>query len=118
MRSINLDATAKELHDNAVEKGFWEPNKSDTHIIFYLKQLAMVHSEVSEVLEAIRKEQGAEKIVEEFADILIRVLDLYWGMTRDGALRTDEGYNVSLHEVFEKKIDINRDRPRMHGVLA
>jgi NTP pyrophosphatase (non-canonical NTP hydrolase) len=118
MRSINLDATAKELHDNAVEKGFWEHNKSDTNIIFYLKQLAMVHSEVSEVLEAIRKEQGAEKIVEEFADILIRVLDLYWGMTRDGALRTEEGYNVSLHDMFEQKIDINRDRPRMHGVLA
>jgi NTP pyrophosphatase (non-canonical NTP hydrolase) len=118
MRSINLDAAAKELHDNAVEKGFWEPNNKDTHIIFYLKQLAMVHSEVSEVLEAIRKEQGAEKIVEEFVDIIIRVLDLYWGMTRDGSLRTEEGFNISLHEAFQKKIDINRDRPRMHGVLA
>lgn len=117
MRTINLDATAKELHDNAVEKGFWEPNNIDTHIIFYLKQLAMVHSEVSEVLEAIRKEQGAEKIVEEFADILIRVLDLYWGMKMDGALWSENGV-PSLHEVFESKVDINRDRPRMHGVLA
>jgi len=24
MRTINLDATAKMLHENAVEKGFWE----------------------------------------------------------------------------------------------
>lgn len=118
MKTINLDATAKELHDNAVAKGFWEPNKSDTHIIFYLKQLAMIHSEVSEVLEAIRKEKGAEKIVEEFADIIIRVLDLYWGMNRDGILHTEEGFNISLHDVFEEKIGINRERPRMHGVLA
>lgn len=118
MKTINLDATAKELHDNAVEKGFWELNKSDTHIIFYLKQLAMVHSEVSEVLEAIRKEKGAEKIVEEFADILIRVLDLYWGMKRDGILYTKDGTIPSLHDIFESKVSINRDRPRMHGVLA
>lgn len=118
MKTINLDSTAKELHDNAVEKGFWEPNNSDTHIIFYLKQLAMVHSEVSEVLEAIRKEQGAEKIVEEFADILIRVLDLYWGMRDDGALLTDGNTIPSLHNIFEQKASINRDRPKMHGVLA
>jgi NTP pyrophosphatase (non-canonical NTP hydrolase) len=77
----------------------------------------MVHSEVSEVLEAIRKEQGGDKIVEEFADILIRVLDLYWGMKMDGAIETEEG-SPSLHDVFEKKISINLDRPRMHGVLA
>jgi NTP pyrophosphatase (non-canonical NTP hydrolase) len=117
MKTINLDATAKVLHDTAVEKGFWEPNNEDTHVIFYLKQIAMIHSEASETLEAIRKEQGGQKIVEEMADIIIRVLDLYWGMRNDHAIT--QGYAIpSLHDTFEAKAKINQERPRMHGVLA
>ena len=117
MNTINLDATAKALHETAVEKGFWEPNNEDTHIIFYLKQIAMIHSEATEVLEAIRKEQGGEKIVEELADILIRVLDLYQGLREDGMVT--KGYSImSLHDVFEKKAKINESRARLHGVLA
>jgi NTP pyrophosphatase (non-canonical NTP hydrolase) len=117
LKEINLDATAKSLHDTAVEKGFWEPNNEETHIIFYLKQIAMIHSEATEVLEAIRKEQGGYKIVEELADILIRVLDLYQGLREDGMV--SQGYDiVSLHDVFEQKAKINEVRDRLHGVLA
>ena len=117
MKEINLDATAKILHDTAVEKGFWEPNNEDTHIIFYLKQIAMIHSEATEVLEAIRKEQGGLKIVEEVADILIRVLDLYQGLRDDGM--ATQGYSfISLHDTFEAKAKINESRQRLHGVLA
>jgi NTP pyrophosphatase (non-canonical NTP hydrolase) len=117
MKSINLDAAAKELHDTALEKGFWEPNNDQTHIIFYLKQIAMIHSEATEALEAIRKDQGGHKVVEELADIIIRVLDLYWGLRNDGMVT--QGYDiVSLHDVFEEKIRINESRPRLHGVLA
>ena len=117
MKVINLDATAKSLNDTATEKGFWEPNNEDTHIIFYLKQIAMIHSECSEVLEAVRKEKGGKQIVEELADILIRTLDLYWGMREDGAI-IEDGFIPSLHDVFEEKANINKDRPRLHGVLA
>ena len=67
MNTVNLDAESKRLHDNAVNKGFWEPNNEDTHTIFYLKQIAMIHSECSEVLEAIRKEKGDNQVVEELA---------------------------------------------------
>ena len=109
---IDLDQMAFDLHDNAVEKGFWEPNNPDTHVVFYIKQLAMIHSEVSEVLEAIRKEKGEDKIVEEFADIIIRVLDLYAGMLEDGVAMD------SLEDTLVRKAAINVDRPRMHGVLA
>jgi NTP pyrophosphatase (non-canonical NTP hydrolase) len=117
MKTINLDSTAKDLHDTAVEKGFWEPNNEDTHIIFYLKQIAMIHSEATEVLEAIRKEQGGQKIVEEMADIIIRVLDLYWGMRDDRAIT--QGYEIpSLHDTFEAKAKVNESRARLHGVLA
>lgn len=109
---INLEELAFAVHDNAVEKGFWEPNTADNHIIFYLKQLAMIHSEVSEVLEAVRKEKGESVVVEEMADIMIRLVDLWAGMHDDGYIQT------TLTEALFSKIDINRDRAKMHGVLA
>jgi NTP pyrophosphatase (non-canonical NTP hydrolase) len=112
MNTVNLDAESKRLHDNAVDKGFWEPNNQETHTIFYLKQIAMIHSECSEVLEAIRKSKGDRQVVEELADIIIRTLDLYWGLKEDGY--TD----ISLHDTYMEKTAYNEQRARMHGVLA
>lgn len=112
MNTINLDAESKRVHDNAVNKGFWEPNNKDTHIIFYLKQIAMIHSECTEVAEALRKSEGEKKVVGELADIIIRTLDLYWGLKEDGY--TD----VSLHDAYLEKTKFNEQRERMHGVLA
>lgn len=109
---INLEDISFTVHNNAVSKGFWEPNTEENHIMFYLKQLAMIHSEVSEVLEAIRKEKGESIIVEEMADILIRLFDLWAGMYNDGSI------NTTLTEALFSKININRERPKMHGVLA
>ena len=109
---INLDDLAFDLHANAVQKGFWEPNTPENRTVFYLKQLAMIHSEVSETLEAIRKEKGDDKVVEELADILIRVLDLFGGMV------DDEYTELSLESILLEKARINTERPRMHGVLA
>jgi NTP pyrophosphatase (non-canonical NTP hydrolase) len=110
--NINLEELAFSIHNNAINKGFWEPNTPDNHTIFYLKQLAMIHSEVSEVLEAIRKEKGQDIVVEEMADILIRLLDLWAGMQRDGAVKT------LLTDALLQKVSINTSRPKMHGVLA
>jgi len=107
--AIDIEEYAEVIHINAKLKGFWDDNNGT---IFYLKQLAMIHSEVSEVLEAIRKEKGDQQVIEEFADILIRVFDLYMGMKRDGY--TD----LKLEDVFKNKMKINSERPRMHGVLA
>lgn len=110
--NINLEELAYSIHSNAINKGFWEPNTPDNHTVFYLKQLAMIHSEVSEVLEAIRKEKGENIVVEEMADILIRLLDLWAGMQRDGAVKT------LLTDALMEKVSVNTNRPRMHGVLA
>ena len=111
-KMTDIDELAFTIHSNAVDKGFWEPNVEGNHTIFYLKQLAMIHSEVSEALEAIRKEKGDDKVVEEFADIIIRVLDLWAGMSRDGYT------NESLKQVLTRKVDYNTTRDKMHGVLA
>ena len=107
--AIDIDELAFQIHNNAVEKGFWEPNNGT---IFYLKQIAMIHSECSEVLEAIRKEKGDGQVVEELADIIIRTLDLWAGLVRDGYTKE------SITKVLVEKTDINKTRPKMHGVLA
>jgi len=114
-RLKDLDDLAHTLHARARAKGFYEPYENmdeADHVIFQLKQLAMIHSEVTEVLEAIRKEQGDDKVVEELADIIVRVLD-FW------AFLNETGYTkVSLQKSLNNKIETNEKRAYMHGVLA
>ena len=103
-----LDVLAALLHETAIEKGFWDnPKNFDV----FGNKLALVHSEVTEVLEAIRKNKGSEEIVEEMADVLIRTLDLYAAM-RNGGFITH-----SLDEILFNKIEKNKVRPKLHGNL-
>jgi NTP pyrophosphatase (non-canonical NTP hydrolase) len=111
----DLDDVGFTIHANAVEKGFYEPLSrldEEDYIIFYLKQLAMIHSEVSEVLEALRKAKGPDAVADEMADILIRLVDLYSLLRRTGEVK------ITLAEAVARKTNINKDRPKMHGVLA
>ena len=102
-----FDNLAINLHEVAVEKGFWPEDVDD---IFIAKQLMMIVSEVTEVMEAIRKDKGEEEITKEFADILIRTLDLYAGVV-------DAGYTrLSLDQALREKVDFNKTRPKKHGV--
>lgn len=103
-----LDALAAVLHQTAIEKGFWDGEVSYDKIG---NKLALVHSEVTEVLEAIRKKQGSEAIVEEMSDVIIRLLDLY------AAMRDENMIDHSLDEVLNKKLNINKQRPKLHGNL-
>jgi NTP pyrophosphatase (non-canonical NTP hydrolase) len=103
-----LDALAATLHETAKEKGFWDGDYSHDKIG---NKLALVHSEVTEVLEAIRKSKGSQEIVEEMADVIIRLLDVY------AAMRNEEQVLHSLDEVLESKINKNKERPRLHGNL-
>ena len=106
-----LDATAAVLHETALSKGFYD-SLDMKEFNSQAKQLAMIHSEVTEVLEALRKSKGQDQVVEELADIIVRVLDLY------AALRNVHVVEDSLDETLAKKAEINRNRPRMHNVLG
>ena len=101
-----LDALSAILHEVAIEKGFWDGEYSYDKVG---NKLALVHSEVTEVLEAIRKNKGSEAVVEEMADVIIRLLDIY------AAMRNEQAVLHSLDEVLEKKININKERPKLHG---
>ena len=102
-----FDNLAINLHEAAVEKGFWPKDVDD---IFIAKQCMMIVSEVTEVMEAIRKNKGEAEITKEFADILIRTLDLYAGAAKAGYTR------LSLDQALREKIDFNKTRPEKHGV--
>jgi len=103
----SLDNMAKEIHNTAVEKGFW-PEKVDD--IFIAKQLMMIVSEAVEVMEAIRKDKGKQEVADEMADIIIRTLDLYQGLVDNGYV--DQELQIALNN----KASFNKSRPERHGV--
>lgn len=97
---------AEECNVTSVEKGFWtQPEMMDK----YVAKLGLIHSEVTEVLEALRKSQGADKVTEEFADIFIRCLDLHKVLV-DAGLATDD-----LDATLRNKMIKNAARPAKHG---
>ena len=67
--------------------------------------VALLHSEVSELLEAYR-EGDADGMHLEAADVLIRLLD------------TCERYGIDLDKAYMHKMRVNRARPYRHGGKA
>ena len=94
-----LDALAAILHETAIEKGFWDGPKNHDK---FGNKLALVHSEVTEVLEAIRKNKGSEEVVEEISDVIIRLLDVYAAMMNAGIV--EHSLDEVLHKTIEKNL--------------
>ena len=101
-----FDELADEIHPTNVKNGFWGPPELMDK---YVAKLCLIHSEVSEVMEALRKSQGSHKVTEEFADILIRLFDLYGELVSVG--EADPG----LLGVMYDKMEANANRPPKHG---
>lgn len=108
MNKVSLEQLANKIHKTAVEKGFWEDGNS---MYVVGTKIALIHSEVTELLEAIRKEQGALATADESADILIRLLDL-WPVMKELNLVTED-----LDDVVWRKTEKNASRPYKHGNL-
>ena len=102
-----FDELAEEIHKNAVDKGFWDRTVDP---IFVAKQMMMIVSEVVEAMEALRKDMDPDQMSDEFADIIIRTLDLYSGMVEAGYM------TKSLDYAIKEKMEKNTGRPKKHGV--
>ena len=110
LEPMNLRELVKRSFQQSKDAGFHDKDEDD-HVAI---KLALVHSEVSEALEAYRdpnepaffwRGEGdkPEGIAAELADVVIRVADLC------GMLDIDLDYAVKA------KLDYNRTRPYRHG---
>jgi NTP pyrophosphatase (non-canonical NTP hydrolase) len=83
--------------------GFWDEVDTVDQKYTTFARLCMIHSEVSEAMEAVRKGHHALDVASELADIVIRVCDLA------------EFLEVDLSQAISTKQAINETRPFKHG---
>ena len=96
---------AKEIHENAVSKGWWDQERNPLEIH------ALIHSEISEATECARNgepdfhvdEGKPEGEAVELADAVIRILDY----------AAKRGWDFDA--VVKAKMEYNKTRPHRHG---
>lgn len=96
-------ALGVSIHTNARDKGFWDEPRN------VAEMLCLIHSEVSEGLEAYRKDLNDDHLPHrpglecELADAVIRIIDTAYALEYD------------LAGAILDKMDYNAGREHMHG---
>jgi len=109
---MTISELVKEAHETARSNGFYD-NEKDLYPSNKLipEKLCLIHSEVSEALEAYRRgeedfwfnDDKPEGILSELADVLIRVGDMC-GF-----------YGWDLQDAVKEKMAYNKTRSHRHG---
>lgn len=99
-----FDILASDVHFTAREKGWWDEPRNDGELI------ALMHSELSEALEALRHGNPMDDKIPEFngaeaelADVVIRIMDMA------------HARNWRVGDAIIAKIEYNRTRAHKHG---
>jgi len=99
-----FNLVSREVNRISQEHGFWDEERNDGEV------MALIHSEVSEALEALRDNNPTSSrlvqftsVEEELADVIIRVMDYAWGN------------QLSLARAILAKMEYNEGREFMHG---
>jgi len=99
----DLKEFQKDVHATAISKG-WEANPT------YAEAICLMHSELSEALEAVRKGNLPDDKIPQFSgveaelgDCIIRILNFA------------EGKGLNVIDAMVAKAEYNKTRPHKHG---
>ncbi len=99
-----FNAIQLEVYTTACAKGWWKGDRNKAEL------LALMHSELSEALEALRYGDPPDDKIPEFsgveaelADVIIRIMDM------------GQAFNYRIAEAILAKMTMNKTREHKHG---
>ena len=97
-------SAATDAHHTARQKGFWDQERNNGEMI------SLLHSELSEALEALRKNDPMDEKIPEFSAVEIELAD---AVIRIMDLAQARGWRIA--QAVEAKMKYNTTRPPKHG---